>query len=125
MDQDNILDKLKKAKQELIFNHEELERCTKSLKTANVNLNIVETEKELNMEEFNSGLEQMMFAVSHKVRKSVANILGLSKLLCEDVNLENNELREILRLIIQSAESLNASTEELSNFICLKRRTDM
>ncbi|QGK73516.1 hypothetical protein [Flavobacterium sp. SLB02] len=125
MDQDIILDKLKKAKQELIFNHEELERCTNDLKIANVNLNIRETEKELNMEEFNSGLEQMMFAISHKVRKSVANILGLSKLLCEDVNLGNNELREILLMIIQSAESLNASTEELSKFICLKRRTDL
>ncbi|WP_202704142.1 hypothetical protein [Flavobacterium sp. UGB4466] len=95
MDQDIILDKLKKAKQELIFNHEELQRCTKDLKIANVNLNIREKEKELNMEEFNSALEQMMFAISHKVRKSVANILGISKLLCEDVNLGNNELREI------------------------------
>ncbi|WKL49630.1 hypothetical protein Q1W71_07525 [Flavobacterium pectinovorum] len=90
MDQDIILDKLKKAKQELIFNHEELQRCTKDLIIANVNLNIREKEKELNMEEFNSGLEQMMFAISHKVRKSVANILGLSKLLCEDVNLGNS-----------------------------------
>jgi light-regulated signal transduction histidine kinase (bacteriophytochrome) len=125
MDQNIILDKLKKAKQELIFNHEELERCTNDLKIANVNLNIKETEKELNMEEFNSGLEQMMFAISHKVRKSVANILGLSKLLCEDVNLGNSELREILLMIIQSAESLNTSTEELSKFICLKRRTDL
>lgn len=125
MDQDIILDKLKKAKQELIFNHEELQRCTKDLKIANVNLNIREKEKEFNMEEFNSGLEQMMFAISHKVRKSVANILGLSKLLCEDVNLGNNELKEILLLIIQSAESLNASTEELSKFICKKRRTDI
>lgn len=125
MDQDIILDKLKKAKQELIFNHEELQRCTKDLKIANVNLNIREKEKELNMEEFNSGLEQMMFAISHKVRKSVANILGLSKLLCEDVNLGNNELKEILLLIIQSAESLNASTEELSKFICIKRRRDI
>ncbi|TPG34846.1 hypothetical protein [Flavobacterium pectinovorum] len=123
MDQDIILDKLKKAKQELISNHEELERCTSDLKIANINLNIRETEKELNMEEFNSNLEQMMFAISHKVRKSVANILGLSKLLCEDVNLGNNELREILLLIIQSAESLNTSTEELSKFICLKRRS--
>ena len=125
MDQDIILDKLKKAKQELIFNHEELQRCTKDLKIANVNLNIREKEKEFNMEEFNSGLEQMMFAISHKVRKSVANILGLSKLLCEDVNLGNSELREILLMIIQSAESLNTSTEELSKFICKKRRTDI
>ncbi|CAA9203046.1 hypothetical protein FLA105534_04395 [Flavobacterium bizetiae] len=87
MDKDIILDKLKKAKQELIFNHEELQRCTKDLKIANVNLNIREKEKELNMEEFNSALEQMMLAISHKLRKSVANILGISKLLCEDVNL--------------------------------------
>ncbi|MDA6070866.1 hypothetical protein NJT12_14710 [Flavobacterium sp. AC] len=123
MDQNNILDKLKKAKQELILNHEELEKCTSDLKIATINLNIRETEKEFDMEEFNSNLEQMMFSISHKVRKSVANILGLSKLLCEDINLGNNELREVLLLIIQSAESLNTSTEELSKFICLKRRS--
>lgn len=123
MDPDIILDKLKKAKQELISNHEELERCTSDLKNANINLNIRETENELNTEEFNSSLEQMMFSISHKVRKSVANILGLSKMLCEDIDIGNDQLREILLLIIQSAESLNVSTEELSKFICLKRRT--
>jgi signal transduction histidine kinase len=123
MNQNIILDKLKIAKQELILNHEELEKCVRDLKIANKNLKIRETEKELKVVEINSNLNEMMFTISHKIRKSVANILGLSKLLCEDVHLQNNEVREILLLIIQSAESLNFSTEELSKFICLKRQT--
>ncbi len=63
----------------------------------------------------------MLFTVSYNIRKSVANILGISRLLCEDENLEERELREMLTIIIESAESLNISTEELSNFIYLKK----
>lgn len=122
MKQNIILDKLKVAKQELILNHEELEKCVGDLKIATKNLNITKIDKELKIVEFNSNLEEMMFAISHKIRNSIANILGLSKLLCDDVDLQNNEVKEILFLIIQSAESLNFSTEELSKFICLKRQ---
>jgi K+-sensing histidine kinase KdpD len=122
MDEDVLLAKLKIAEQQLIFYQEELEVCAKRLKIANINLKIRETEEKINKEEFNSNLDQMMFSVSHKLRKSVANILGLSEMLNEDLNLGNNEVREILLLIIQSAESLNFSTKELSDFICLNKR---
>lgn len=123
MNQEVILEKLKVAKEELIRNHKELEKCTRDLKDATENLNIEEIEKESTKVEYKSNLQEMMFAISHKVRNSVANILGLSKLLCEDVNIGSNDLREILLLIIQSAESLNISTEELTKFIYLKSRT--
>ncbi|RUT69501.1 hypothetical protein D0817_15070 [Flavobacterium cupreum] len=122
MDQNVLLAKLKIAEQQLIFYQEELEGCARRLKIATINLKIRETEEKVNKQEFNSNLDQMMFSVSHKLRKSVANILGLSEMLNEDLNLGNNEVREILLLIIQSAESLNFSTKELSDFICLNKR---
>lgn len=62
-------------------------------------------------------LEEMMFTVSHKVRKSVANILGIADLLRTDKSLTVEELNEMLDIIIESAKSLNISTKELSNFI--------
>jgi signal transduction histidine kinase len=71
--------------------------------------------------EVNKDLEDMLFTVSQNIRKSVANILGISRLLFDDENLEEAELREMLSIIIESAESLNISTEELSYFIYLKK----
>lgn len=121
MDKNNILSDLKIAQQKLIVHHKELEKCADELKEANENLDIGEIEKEKRLKEVNSNLKEMMFTISHKIRKSVANILGISKLLCEDKNLEANEMREMLNIIIQSAESLNTSTEELSKYIDLKK----
>lgn len=121
MDKNNILNDLKIAQQKLIIHHKELEKCADELKEANENLDIGEIEKEKRLKEVNSNLKEMMFTISHKIRKSVANILGISKLLCEDKNLEANEMREMLNIIIQSAESLNTSTEELSKYIDLKK----
>ena len=108
---------LKIAHQELIEHHKELEKCAAELKIANENLNFGERKRtELDIE-----LEEMMFTISHKVRKCVANILGISNVLCEDKTIEADELREMLYIIIRSAESLNTSTEELSKFTHLKR----
>ena len=121
MDKNNILNDLKIAQQKLIIHHKELEKCADELKEANENLDIGEIEKEKRLKEVNSNLKEMMFTISHKIRKSVANILGISKLLCEDKNLEANEMREMLNIIFQSAESLNTSTEELSKYIDLKK----
>jgi signal transduction histidine kinase len=67
--------------------------------------------------ELNIDLENMMFTISHKVRKSVADIIGISKILCDDIDIELHEFKEMLGIIIQSAESLNLSTEELSKLI--------
>jgi signal transduction histidine kinase len=121
MEKSNTLDDLKNAQQELIIHHKELEKCTADLKQANDNLDFEEIEKEKRIVEVNKDLEDMLFTVSHNIRKSVANILGISRLLFDDENLEEAELREMLSIIIESAESLNISTEELSNFIYLKK----
>ena len=115
------LKELKAAQEELILNHKELEKCSNDLRIANKNLNTGEIEKDKRADEINNDLGEMMFTVSHKVRKSVANILGISNLLCEDKDLGVEEWKEMLQIIIQSAESLNISTEELSKFIHLTK----
>lgn len=121
MGQNTTLVDLKIAQQELILNHQQLEKCADELKIANENLDIGEIEKEKLAQDVNNDLEDMMFAVSHKVRKSVAKILGISNLLCDDDTLCTKEWKELLQVIINSAESLNKSTEELSKFIHAKR----
>jgi len=109
------------AQQELIIHHRELEKCAHDLKVANNNLSTGAAEKGKRADEVASDLEEMMFTVSHKVRKSVANILGISNLLQEDKSLGIQEWRELVRIITLSAESLNVSTEELSKFIHMKK----
>ena len=121
MGQNTALIDLKIAQQELMLNHQELEKCADELKIANDSLDIGEIEKEKLAQELNDDLEDMMFTVSHKVRKSVAKILGISNLLCDDDTLCTNEWKELLQVIINSAESLNKSTEELSKFFHAKR----
>jgi len=71
--------------------------------------------------EVHSDLEEMMFTVSHRNRKSVAKILGISDLLKTDESLVVDEWREMVHIITRSAESLNVSTEKLSKFIHLKK----
>jgi signal transduction histidine kinase len=121
MNQSHALSELKIAHQELIIHHKELEKCTNDLKIANINLDKGETDKVNRIIEVNNDLAEMMFTVSHRVRKSVANILGIAGLLRTDIKLTTEELNEMLDIIIESAKSLNISTEELSKFIHLKK----
>ncbi|HEX8270801.1 MAG TPA: hypothetical protein VF581_12985 [Flavobacterium sp.] len=71
------LTELKIAHEELIMHRRELEKCTADLKIANENNGTSDHVKRTT--ELNMDLENMMFAISHKVRKSVANIIGISK----------------------------------------------
>jgi signal transduction histidine kinase len=121
MNQSHALSELKIAHQELIIHHKELEKCANDLKIANINLDKGETDKVNRIIEVNNDLAEMMFTVSHRVRKSVANILGIAGLLRTDISLTTEELNEMLDIIIESAKSLNISTEELSKFIHLKK----
>jgi len=121
MSKNSTLNELKIAQQELLFHHRELEKCAHDLKVANENLGTGAVEKEKRAGEVHQDLEEMMFTVSHRVRKSVATILGISNLLEADSDMGVPEWREMLHIIIQSAESLNVSTEELSKFIHLKK----
>ena len=66
-------------------------------------------------------LNAMMFTLSHKIRKAVANILGISHLLMESEELSPEEFNKMIQIIIDSAQSLNIFTEELSNSIHAKR----
>ena len=116
------LKELKIAHQELIISHKELEKCSYDLEIAHKNIEHRKIEKEKLANKTSNDLEEMMFAVSHKVRKSVANILGISKLIYEDKELEVQEWREMVTIIISSAESLNVSTEELSKLIHKKKK---
>jgi signal transduction histidine kinase len=66
-------------------------------------------------------LEKIMYTLSHKIRKEVANILGISNLLIEHEELTPTEFGEMMNIIIHSAQSLNIFTEEISNSIHKKR----
>lgn len=123
MNQSGTLNELKIAQQELILQHRELKKCARKLRIVNENLDTLEIENKKQTNKMNSDLEEMMFSVSHKVRKSVANILGISILLETDESLSADEWKEMLHILIQSSKSLNKSTEELSKFIYLKKNT--
>lgn len=115
------LEQLKLAQKELLLHHEELEKCSQELRIAENKLKIGEEEKKEHIRQSNSDLEKMMFIVCHKVRKKVANILGISTILQTNENLEINDWKEMLDIIIKSAQSLNTATEELSKFIHINR----
>lgn len=116
MDQITIND-LRLAQKELITHQEDLKKCADDLKVANENLSIAEVDKEKMTLQISNDIDDMMFTISHRVRTSIAKILGISHLLYDDSNLGVEELRDMLKIIIESAESLNNSTEELSKFI--------
>lgn len=115
------LEKLKLAQKELQLHHEDLEKCSKELSIAKNNLSTGEKEKEEHIRKLNSDLEKMMHILCHKIRKSVANILGISVLLQTDESLGIDDWKELLDIIIKSAKSLNVATEELSKFININR----
>lgn len=117
MSTNTTLEELKLAQKELLIHHEELEKCSRELRSAKTNLNSGEKEKEERIRQLNGDLEEMMFILCHKVRKSVANILGISVLLQTDESLGIAEWKEMLDIIIKSAQLLNVATEELSKFI--------
>jgi PAS domain S-box-containing protein len=61
-------------------------------------------------------LEEMLFMISHKVRQPVANILGLSDMLLKYAHSPEEQLN-MLRLLNESAQSLDSFTTELTEFI--------
>lgn len=71
---------------------------------------------ELAKKEYIKGLEEMVFMTSHKVRQPVAHILGISILLNDAVN-SQEDLNKIVGYIKESALSLDAFTKELTTFI--------
>jgi PAS domain S-box-containing protein len=82
-----------------------------------LSIDVTERKKmEKNKERYINGLEEMLFMTSHKVRQPVANILGVSGLL-ENNLLSRPEIDEMVNYIKQSAMSLDLFTKELTGFI--------
>jgi signal transduction histidine kinase len=121
------------ANEELVFQNDEKEKRAIELIIANKELAYQNKEKEkraidlikINLElkkaqqyqkEYINGLEHLMFITSHKVRQPIANILGLSLLLEQEIN-SPNELKEYTNLILQSALVLDSFTQELTEYI--------
>lgn len=73
-------------------------------------------EAEKFQKELIQGLSKMMFIVSHKLRLSVSHILGLSSLLGNHVNSQDDS-KKIIGFIKKSSQSLDDSTTELTNCI--------
>ena len=100
------------ANQELVLQNEEKEKRAAELIITYKELRRAEAR----MKDHIAGLEEMMFMTSHKVRKPVANILGLTALL-EGFIRSPARLRKMIKYLKLSAEELDGFTKELTAFI--------
>lgn len=100
------------ANNELDFQNEEKEKRAAEFIIANRELK--KTEEYL--KEYIQGLEQMVFMISHKIRRPIANILGLANVLDLSIN-SPDELKKLVKYIKQSALSLDFFTTEMSIFM--------
>jgi len=100
------------ANENLIWQHSEKEKRAEELINAYEKLKYAEAHLKGHI----SGLEEMMFMTSHKVRKPVANILGLTHLL-EDFLSSPAKLRQLVAYLRISAQELDDFTKELTEFI--------
>lgn len=101
------------ANKKLIFKTQERQIRTAELNIANRELKIAEERQR----EYIKGLEEMMFLTSHKVRQPIANILGFSNMLDQNIS-SPEELKQSVACIKQSAITLDVFTRELITFIC-------
>jgi signal transduction histidine kinase len=62
-------------------------------------------------------LEEMLFMVSHKLRKPITSYLGLVRVMDKDKVLTQEELKNITRHITSSAIELDSVTKELTKFM--------
>lgn len=100
------------ANKELIFQNEEKEKHAAELTIANNKLE----KSEAGLKEYIKGLKEMMFVTSHKVRKPVANILGICTQL-ERPAMSQAELSEWVKKMKQSAVLLDTFTKELTSLM--------
>lgn len=105
------------ANKELLFQNEERGKRAEELIRAYRELRKAEE----HMKGHIAGLEQMMFITSHKVRKPVANILGLTNLLEEFIR-SPAKLRKMVSYLKLSAQQLDDFTKELTEFISQMER---
>lgn len=100
------------ANRDLILQNEEKEKKAVELIGAYRNLKNAEE----HLKDHILGLEEMMFITSHKVRKPVANIIGLTNML-DDFITSPVRLRKLIHFLKLSAEELDSFTKELTEFI--------
>lgn len=73
---------------------------------------------------FSKGMDEMLFMISHKVRHSIAQILGLSSLV-EDESITEDEIKKIIGYMKEPTQSLDLFTKELTDFMDdLKKRNN-
>lgn len=121
------------ANDELIYQNQEKEKRAAELVIANKELLLQNNEKEkkaaelfiannklekseAGLKEYIIGLKEMMFVTSHKVRKPVANILGICSQL-ERPQASPAELSEWVNQMKQSAVILDEFTKELTSLM--------
>jgi len=68
------------------------------------------------LKEYIQGLEEMMHMTSHRVRKPVANILGIANIISNFIN-SPVHLKKMVKYLKTSATTLDAFTKELTEFI--------
>ena len=76
--------------------------------------------------QYTQALEEMLFAVSHKFRKPVANLFGLINLL-NNTELTEEKIKEYVPYLKSFADELDGYIRELNGFLQQKqfRITDM
>lgn len=70
--------------------------------------------------EYTKTIKEIIYINSHKVRKPVTNIVKLVELM-EDNNLSDNQARELMVYLRQSAQELEVATKEMTDTISRKR----
>lgn len=99
------------ANEELIFQNQEKEKQAAELIKANSEFKRIQ---EIQKEHI-TGLEKMMYMVSHEVRQPVAQLLGLSNLLQKTKT--EKPLTTILNYIRESINALDHYTRDLTKFL--------
>jgi signal transduction histidine kinase len=129
---EKCITELKNVNKELMFHYQRNKKCHDELTIAHKDLLSQNKEKEKqgvvlfkknkelknaqeNQTGYIEGLESILFMTSHRMRQPVTNILGLSNLL-DDYKNSNNELKVSIEFIKQSALMLDVYTQELTSY---------
>jgi len=100
------------ANRELVSQNKEKEKRTTELAIAYIKLR----KSDENLKVYVKGLEEMMYMTSHRVRKPVANIIGLTDLINNTLN-SPAQIKKIVKYLNESALSLDVFIKELNAFV--------
>jgi len=100
------------ANQELAFQNDEKEKRAAELILINTELKAAKESQQ----NYITGMQEMIFMASHKIRQPIVHILGLSNLL-DSSSLSKEEMMEIMQMMKQPAQNLDQFTRELIAYI--------